>query len=280
MRADMKNGGQYLRIATGESSRGVYFHLLTSFDTGTQTFSKCLASLLTTGSLVLNSPVWSIQQTQDSIFVSSGKGQYRCQRAIVSLPTPLYKDITFSPPLPKDKLELSSKTKLGYTTKMNLVYKEPWWRAANLAGMSQSWVGPVSVTRDVSVDEKGLYALTCFAVGAPGRAWSKLPEHKRKDVVVAQIKRMFGPFVPEVPEPIDAVYHIWAEDQWSQGCPCPAMPAGVLSSVGHALRSTHEKVHFVGTETAYEWKGYMDGAIRSGERGAMEVIQQFGRAKL
>jgi len=39
-------------------------------------------------------------------------------------------------------------------------------------------------------------------------------------------------------------------------------------------------VHFVGTETAYEWKGYMDGAVRSGERGATEVVDALTRGKL
>jgi monoamine oxidase len=32
-------------------------------------------------------------------------------------------------------------------------------------------------------------------------------------------------------------------------------------------------VHFVGTETASEWKGYMEGAVRAGERGAKEVVE-------
>lgn len=149
--------------------------------------------------------------------------------------------------------------------------------------MTQSWIGPVSVTRDVSVDEKGLYAITCFVAGDFGRAWDKLPEDERKTQVIKQIRRMFSPHVSQVPDPIDVVFHIWFEDQWSQGCPCPAMPAGVLSKLGHALRTTHGKIHFAGTETAYEWKGYMDGAIRAGERAATEVIQQFGgplKAKL
>ena len=263
MRADVKHGGQHLRI-----------------DKGTQEFSKCLASELTSGSLILNCPVFSIAQDPSSgALVTAGTGQFRCQRVIVSIPTPLYKDIAFSPPLPADKAALGNATKLGYTTKVNLVFSEPWWRKAKLAGMAQSWVGPISVTRDVSVDEKGLYAMTCFLVGEAGRKWSELPEQAKKDAVVAQVKRMFSPFV-SVPEPIDAIFHVWAEDQWSQGCPCPAMPAGVLSGLGHALRTSHGRVHFVGTETAFEWKGYMDGALRAGERGAKEVVQQHGRSKL
>jgi len=31
-------------------------------------------------------------------------------------------------------------------------------------------------------------------------------------------------------------------------------------------------VHFVGVETAGEFKGFMEGAVRSGERGAAEVV--------
>ena len=45
-----------------------------------------------------------------------------------------------------------------------------------------------------------------------------------------------------------------------------------MSDVGKALRAPFEAIHFVGTETSFEWKGYMEGAVRSGERGAREVI--------
>jgi monoamine oxidase len=232
-----------------------------------------LAGLLKPDTLIFNSPVFSINQTPNGVLVDAGKGQYLCQRVIVSIPTPLYKDITFNPPLPEDKLKLSKATKLGFISKMTVVYDKPWWRHSNLSGMIQSWLGPISVTRDVSVDSKDFYALTCFVGGDFGNAWSKLPEEERKSQVITHIHRLFSPHVPQVPEPLYMKSHIWFDDQWSQGCPCPAMPAGVLTSLGHALRTPHLKIHFVGTETAYEWKGYMDGAIRSGERGAAEAIE-------
>jgi len=64
-------------------------------------------------------------------------------------------------------------------------------------------------------------------------------------------------------------------DAWSQGCPCPVTPPNIMSAVGKALREPFESIHFVGTETSFEWKGYMEGAVRSGERGAGEVIEQL-----
>lgn len=145
--------------------------------------------------------------------------------------------------------------------------------------MLQSFLGPVNVARDTSVDEKGVFSLTCFVVGGAATTWIKLSKEAREKAVLDHIKRVFSPFVT-VPEPIDSAHHIWIEDQWSQGCPCPAMPPGVLTKYGHALRTPHANVHFVGTETAYEWKGYMDGALRSGERGAQEIVKYFNRPKL
>ncbi len=41
---------------------------------------------------------------------------------------------------------------------------------------------------------------------------------------------------------------------------------------GEALRGAVGRIHWAGTETAEAWNGYMDGAVRSGERAAREVL--------
>jgi monoamine oxidase len=239
-----------------------------------------LAKLLKPGSVILNSPVRRISQSPDGIYVSAGRGDFRCQRVIVSVPTPLYKEITFDPPLPEAKAELGRNNVLGYTLKVMVMYSEPWWRKAGLAGAVMSFKGPITTCRDSSNDKYGSYSLTCFTNGKFGREMSLLSQQERFNAVLAHVKRMFGPYV-DVPEPIAVTEHEWAKDQWAQGCPCPASPPGIMTKYDHALRSAHGKVHFIGTETAYEWKGYLDGAIRSGERGAKEVISGLGRrAKL
>jgi monoamine oxidase len=264
MRSDKKDGGQHLRMVQG-----------------TQSISRSLAERLVLGSVILNSPVRAIEQTPDGVLVSAGRGDIFCQRVIVSVPTPLYQEITFMPPLPKAKQELSSSNKLGYQLKVVLIYAEPWWRAGNLCGLLQSFEGPVSVTRDSSVEETGQYSLTCFVPGKPGIALSRGTQQERFDAVLAQIARCFEPVLGrKVPQPITIAEHEWAKDQWAQGCPCPVSPPGVMTKFGHALRTPHEKVHFIGTETAFEWKGYMDGAVRSGERGAKEVIRILSRPRI
>ncbi|ETI22818.1 hypothetical protein G647_06894 [Cladophialophora carrionii CBS 160.54] len=262
MRSDFKHGGQYLR-----------------FIKGTQSMSLGLADKLHPGSVVLNSPVRRISQKADGIYVSAGRGDFTCKRVIVSVPTVLYKEITFDPPLPAAKVELGKHNVHGYTLKVMVSYSEPWWRKKGLSGAIMSFMGPITTCRDSSNDEIGQFSLTCFTNGDFGRKGSLLPQQERFKSIVAHIKRLFGPYV-DVPEPIAITEHEWASDQWAQGCPCPSSPPGIMTKYNHALRTTHGKVHFIGTETAYEWKGYMDGAIRSGERGAKEVMEAFGRAKL
>ena len=47
------------------------------------------------------------------------------------------------------------------------------------------------------------------------------------------------------------------------------------TTTGRTILRLHEptvgRIHFAGAETADVWNGYMDGAVRSGERAAAEV---------
>jgi monoamine oxidase len=52
-------------------------------------------------------------------------------------------------------------------------------------------------------------------------------------------------------------------------------PPGALTAYGSAPRAPVGRIHGAGTETATYWNGYMDGAIRSGERAAQEVLAEL-----
>nr|OQO13833.1 hypothetical protein B0A51_17530 [Rachicladosporium sp. CCFEE 5018] len=257
MRSDCKDGGQYLRIAQG-----------------TQSFSRGLASELAPDSLRLMSPVRRIEDTSSGVLVTTARGTVSAKRVIVSVPTSLYKEIQFSSPLPPEKTQLSQSSKLGDYSKVILLYARPWWRSSNLCGLTQSVHGPFAVTRDSSVESAGQWSLTCFITGQPARDWMILPAKERYAAVLAQIEKLFGPFA-KVEQPVDSVEQIWRNEQWSQGCPCPVLGPRGLTAWEKVLREPAGRVHFVGTETAFEWKGYMEGAVRSGERGAEEVIKSL-----
>lgn len=195
MRSDCKDGGQYLRIKEG-----------------TQAFSTGLANELSPDSLVLLSPVRRIAQKDGTVTVVSARGTFEASRVVVSVPTPLYKEIAFEPSLPAEKISLANSTKLGDYCKMIVFYQSPWWREHDLCGLSQSCHGPFAVTRDTSVDEDGHYSLTCFVTGQPARDWMVLSPADRKKAVLDQLTKLFGPFA-KVEEPVEVVEQIWRNEQ-------------------------------------------------------------------
>jgi len=212
-----------------------------------------------------------------------------CSKTIITVPSPSFQWITFDPPLPKSKRTLSERAKLGHSIKVMLIYSKPWWRDYGLCGLSQSFKGPISITRDTSVHSEGQYTLTCFAMGEPGKRWIALSEEDRKNNVLEQVANIFGPACaaktgsPATEEevmnlarkPLEIVYHDWTADPWSQGCPCPVLPPGPngVTELAGALQQSVGALHFAGTETSHVWRGYMEGAVRSGERAAEEVIE-------
>ena len=54
-----------------------------------------------------------------------------------------------------------------------------------------------------------------------------------------------------------------------------APAVGALTTYGPHLKAPIGRIHWAGTETSDYWNGYMDGAVRSGERTAKEVGDQL-----
>jgi monoamine oxidase len=260
---------------------------------GTQSFSKHLAAGIKPGALNLNTPVKKISQNGNIVTVEAGNGlQIVCKRVIITVPTPSYKWITFEPPLPESKQLLSERVNFGHNVKAIVIYSTPWWRDYDLCGFAQSSAGPISVCRDTSIDADGQYSLTCFVSSEPGKRWIKLSKEVRKKSVVDQIAKMFGPacavkstssttleeVIDIARNPSEIFYHDWTADEWSQGCPCPALPPGPngILDLASALEEPAGALHFAGTETSNIWRGYMEGAVRSGERAADEVLNALG----
>ena len=52
-------------------------------------------------------------------------------------------------------------------------------------------------------------------------------------------------------------------------------PPGILTRYGRLLRQAFGRIHWAGTETATVSHGAIDGAVRSGERAAAEILDRF-----
>lgn len=235
-----------------------------------------MAEELGSDSVFLNMPVTTIDYAQRghcTVHTQSGR-EFKCRKVIVSIPTSLYHMITFNPSLPEKKVILSENTTTGCYTKVIYVYSEPWWHKAGLSGVLDSEKGPIVFTRDTSIPEDNQWSITCFLTGDLGRNWSKLPRASRHRLAWEQFSQSFGKFT-EVPRPANTLEMEWTKETFFLGAPCPITTPGVLSAVGDELASPVGSIHFVGTETSREWRGYMEGAIRSGLRGGAEVVKSL-----
>jgi monoamine oxidase len=194
--------------------------------------------------------VTAITDTRFSVTATTQSGKcFTSRKLILSIPTPLYKEISFSPPLSGDKLVITSGTQHGYYSKMILCYSSPWWTKTSCCGLAISYQTPVCVVRDTSVAADEQYSLTCFIGGAPGRAWSLLPQHKRRSQVLKQVSKIYGD-EEQVYKPIEIFEQEWSKEEWSKGAPCPVTGPGLLTKAGAALKESRGNLHFVGTETS------------------------------
>jgi monoamine oxidase len=48
-----------------------------------------------------------------------------------------------------------------------------------------------------------------------------------------------------------------------------------MTSVGMAIRQPHGRIYWAGSETSTKWMGYVEGAIRSGDRAAAEILENY-----
>jgi monoamine oxidase len=262
MRSDRKGGGQHLRVRQGM-----------------QLFSKGLAKTLPAGTIRLSSPVLAINNNtgSGSVQVHTTGQIITTRKVITTLPTPVLKTLSFSPDLPRQKRTWIESTSYGYYTKAMMVFRKPFWIEKGFCGLAQSFIGPASVVRDTSSPADEKHILTCFLGGEPGKAWSALSDTERETSLLHQIGLLFDAQHVAQNEFVQLVTYEWSTDEYSGwGCPCTALPPGVLDTLGGAsLREPWLDLHFAGTETAGEWKGYMEGAIRSGERAAAEIVESL-----
>jgi monoamine oxidase len=193
----------------------------------------------------------------------------RGRRAILAIAPTLAGRIAYDPPLPGYRDQLTQRMPLGTVAKCMAVYEEPFWRAEGLSGQATSERGPVRLMFDNSPPDGSPGVLLGFLEGRHARELGRLPEEERRTAVVDCFARMFG---PRAANPSEYIERLWAEEEWTRGCYGCHMPTGGWTNYGPALHAPIGPLHWAGAEYAQVWSGYMDGAVRSGDAAAAEVI--------
>jgi monoamine oxidase len=249
----VQNGGQESRVVGG-----------------TGLIPERLAEKVGSKHITLNAAVSSITKTPTGYCVESRAGSVQARQVVVAMPPPLLKSIAFSPALPKARQNLINGLRLPPIGKGIAVYSTPFWRTSEgLDGQVVSDRGSVKVTFDSSESDGKFGAILGFILGDEMRALDKLPAAEAQKMITSDYVRYFG---SQAANTTEFVLQRWDLEEFSKGGPVAVAPPGLLKENGHALREAVGGIHFAGTETSVYWTGYMDGAIRSGERVAKEIL--------
>jgi monoamine oxidase len=245
----------------------------TRFVGGTQQFSQRLAAELGPR-VVLGAPVRAIHhQRNGTVVVESTCGRWRASRALVAVPPPLVDRIEFQPPLLPSHSQLAQRQPMGTAIKCNAVYERPFWRPRGLNGYVISDTGPVKIAFDNSPPDGSPGVLVGFFEGSAGSDFYDRSRQARRTAALRSFARYFG---AAALHPTSYLELVWAAEPYTRGAYGSYNPPGVLTSIGHVAGRPVGGVHFAASELTTRWIGYMDGAIRSGERAAGEINAALG----
>jgi monoamine oxidase len=238
-------------------------------DGGSQEISLRLARKL--GSRVcLGRPVRRITRSERGAVVEAEGVRVEARRVIVATDPVASRKIDFVPPLPLDRNVLTHRWASAKGVKIHVSYRRPFWRDDGLSGQALGDEGVVRIVFDSSPSDGASGVLTGFtgAVVADAALFEESSREQRRRLVLESLARYFGP--PAL-APVDYFEKDWSNEPFIEGC-VSHPPPGLLSGFGPALQRCVDVIHFAGSEAADEWNDFMEGAVRSGERAAREVL--------
>ena len=223
----------------------------------------------------LNSEVMAVHDEGSGLTVSvigddDRESHLSCAFVVVAVPPRLAAaGITFSPPLPEPLVSAMQGTPTWMATalKCAAVYPSPFWRDRGLSGLAFSGAGPLMEVHDGCTADGTTAALWGFV--SPDHAFRDLSFDTRIDAVFAHLGRLFG---PGASDPLQYVERDWSNDPYTND---EVVWFGDRLPYGHPAFDEPVlggRLFWAGTETAPVGGGHMEGAVRSGQRAAAQVL--------
>lgn len=190
---------------------------------------------------------------------------------ILALPATTLREVHFSPPLPEDQHRAIAGLRYGRATKTLLQFERRFWRGRGKP-LAYGTDLPVGALWEGSDGQKGSAGiLTLLAGGSASEQTQRLLADEGSAGLTAHLDWLGARNVPLLAA---RVVH-WTADRWAQGGYAFFDPA--FDPAGRALLGrAHGRCLFAGEHTSLRWQGYMNGAVESGLRAAVEAQALLG----
>ena len=213
------------------------------------------------GAVRLSAPVARVWGHEGGVTVSGEGWEAVADAAVIAVPASVVDAIGFDPPLPPGK----GAVRYGQVAKLFVALSRPVPPSQTLSVPERYWcytqLGP---------DGDPVSFVAAFA-GSP-QALEMLEVRHGPDRWLESLRRLR----PDLDLDVDRVLlSTWIDDRWARGA--YSARSATLPIDTEALRRPVGPLFFAGEHTAGAWHGLMEGALRSGERAAQELLQSSSR---
>ncbi|GAB20693.1 putative flavin-containing amine oxidase [Gordonia effusa NBRC 100432] len=236
---------------------------------GSQELSLRLAARL--GDRVrLSTPVDSVRQQTGRVIVGSGTDTVSADAVVVAVPPVLASRIDWEPGLPVQQQGVLQRLPFGALMKCEAIYPEPFWREDGLNGSATFRNGSAICSMFDNTPPSGSPGILMGFLGGPNwHTWSARPARERRGAVLRSFASALG---TRALRPTTYFEQDWTSEQWTLGGPTSVAAPGVTTAYGGWHGKRFGRVHWAGAELSPYWNGFMDGAVRSGEQVAKDIV--------
>ncbi len=196
---------------------------------------------------------------------------YRAKTCICSLPFSVLRGLHLEPGLRGPQDQALKTLPYMINTLVFLVPRVPFWETDGLLPtmFTDGLCGTVMAQR-FGTDPSQVTGLVANSRGLVAAALDRLPPLEAMARVVAEIERLRPAAKGNLRA---AAIHSWASDRYAAGDWAVFQP-GQVRAFANDLGAATGRLHFCGEHTARANRG-MEGALESGERAAIETLQQL-----
>jgi monoamine oxidase len=257
---------------------------------GNDRLATALAKKLGKDAIQLQCEVVAITQTESGVRVSvrgvsdsaAPDGVLDADYVIVTAPATAVRRIRFDPALPAEQHRAIDTLSYGQATKTLLQCTRPFWRSTDRPRAYGTNLD-VGALWDGSEGQSGRAAILVSLAGGSASAQAQElmrtegPEGFIERVTWMRAAKHSKPTRPSKPTSVIASHATtWEHDRWAGGGYAYFSPS-FDPSLRRWLSAPAGRILFAGEHTSREWQGYMNGALTTGQRAAMEVLALAGR---
>lgn len=238
---------------------------------GNQSIPEAMAAALN-HEVELEREVVAIHDGGDQIEVSCADGTvYKADYVISSLPCSVLRRIRITPSLPAEQARAVNTLDSMIINLVHMAFKEPFWEEDGLSpNMFSDGLVSNLVGEHKSSDPAEVTSVTAWIRGHKAALLDQIPETEARAMVLEDIAQRR----PASRGKLEIVaYKSWYRDRFASGDWAIWQP-GQVSTLSPHIARTHGRLHFCGEHTARLNRG-MEGAMESGERVAIEILERL-----